>query len=537
MTLIQLPDELRSDVGEVQCLGTGGIATYRMSEFLIGDCPSGRRYFGMVASPQRNLNRTGLSATQETTLTGLEALLEGTYTRESVVEEAFIHAVMLLCDISGGEPEVVTLRSQTSTTWRRATEEEVVRYMSLPEPLDPTRIGSINGTDAGIYIDRKRLVYHTLLAGATGSGKSNCGANIIKAGLSLGFATVVYDHKPDYQDMGKPNGDLPSEQQMTIDARHWKLDTSSAGGQQIYVPASAFTPAALAATLMPFPNENQMREDLESSLEIYADMQECEKPGQAWRLCDWYDWLCGHGGNPPEADAAEPYFGYKPHKQTYKGMLRRVLRDNRKPSWVDGRSVSPAKRERDESSFMRGRSSSPSIRWFDPVGQLEPGKVLCIKVNGSESGRDYGLFLDFMLRAIYNARVEGQCPPVHHFIDEAQDIFNAEKSFKAAAEQTLSAQIRKGRSKSIAYTIAVQSAAAIPTDILNNLNSKVIMRHNDASEVKTAIGKATEGQRQQVQHFGPGQALVDMFGSTAVVQGKMLRSPFQLTIDMPEEDD
>ena len=55
------------------------------------------------------------------------------------------------------------------------------------------------------------------------------------------------------------------------------------------------------------------------------------------------------------------------------------------------------------------------------------------------------------------------------------------------------------------------------------------MRHNSATEVKTAIGKATDAQRQQTAFFGPGQALVDLYGSTAVVQGQMRLSPFELT--------
>jgi hypothetical protein len=526
MTLIQLPDDHSSELGEILCYCPGDVAAHRMGEFVIINCKAGQRvYFGMVSAPQRNHNRTGLTAREETTLSALEAVNDGIYQRASAVEEAFMYPVALLREVTLGKPEVITLRPQIAAIARTATEEEVVKFMALPEANAATCIGQIQGQDVGLYCDSKRLVYHTLLAGSTGAGKSNTGANMIKAGAELGFATVVYDHKPDYQDMEQANPEVPKDQQWAATVSRWCLDASSNGGTQVLVPASAFDPAMLAATLMPFDNERQMREDMETALENFADHRE-ERGLDVWTLADFYDWFTENGIATKQI---EPKLGYEPHKATLAGMLRRLCRTTRKPAWVDGIKVDPSKRDRPE--FMGRPSGRKTTQWFEPVEELAAGEVLCIKVNGSEAGRDYGLFLDFMLRQVYNARIdpEIECPPVHHFIDEAQDIFCANKGFKEAAERTLSTQIRKGRSKKIAFTVAVQSAESIPSDILNNLNSKIIMRHNSATEVKTAIGKATDAQRGMTAQFGPGQALVDLFGSTAVVQGKMRLSPCLLT--------
>lgn len=529
MTLIQLPDDHSSELGEILCYCPGDVAAHRMGEFVIINCIAGQRvYFGMVSAPQRNHNRTGLTAREETTLSALEAVNDGTYKRASAVEEAFMYPVALLREVTSGLPEVITLRPQIAAIARPATEEEVARYMALPEANAATCIGQIQGQDVGLYYDSKRLVYHTLLAGSTGAGKSNTGANMIKAGAELGFATVVYDHKPDYQDMEQANSEVPEDQQWSANVSRWCLDASSNGGTQVLVPASAFDPGILAATLFPYDNERQQREDMESTLEIFSIEQE-DRSVSSWTLADWFDWFCGDAGASVPPAQVEQKLGYVPNKATLGSMLRKVSRPSRKPSWVDGISVSPRHRGR-EDSFM-GRPGSRRPDWFEPVQELAAGEVLCIKVNGSEAGRDYGLFLDFMLRQVYNARIDPEidCPPVHHFIDEAQDIFCANKGFKEAAERTLSTQIRKGRSKEIAFTVAVQSAESIPSDILNNLNSKIIMRHNSATEVKTAIGKATDAQRGMTAQFGPGQALVDLFGSTAVVQGQMRLSPFELT--------
>lgn len=529
MTLIQLPDDHSSELGEILCYCPGDVAAHRMGEFVIINCEAGQRvYFGMVSAPQRNHNRTGLTAREETTLSALEAVNDGFYKRDSAVEEAFMYPVALLREVTSGRPEVITLRPQIASIARTATEEEVVRFMALPEANAATCIGQIQGQDVGLYYDSKRLVYHTLLAGSTGAGKSNTGANMLKAGAELGFATVVYDHKPDYQDMEQVNPEVPEDQQWSAAVSRWCLDASSNGGTQVLVPASAFDPEMLAATLFPYDNERQQREDMESTLEIFSIEQE-DRSVSYWTLADWFDWFCGDAGASVPPAQVEQKLGYVPNKNTLGSMLRKVSRPSRKPSWVDGTNVSPRHRER-EVGWM-GRPGSRRPDWFEPVEELAAGEVLCIKVNGSEAGRDYGLFLDFMLRQVYNARIdpEIECPPVHHFIDEAQDIFCANKGFKEAAERTLSTQIRKGRSKKIAFTVAVQSAESIPSDILNNLNSKIIMRHNSATEVKTAIGKATDAQRGMTAQFGPGQALVDLFGSTAVVQGQMRLSPCLLT--------
>jgi len=529
MTLIQLPDDHSSELGEILCYCPGDVAAHRMGEFVIIDCEAGQRvYFGMVSAPQRNHNRTGLSAKEETTLSALEAVNDGIYKRASAVEEAFMYPVALLREVTSGLPEVITLRPQIAAIARTATEEEVVKFMALPEANAATCIGRIQGQDVGLYYDSKRLVYHTLLAGSTGAGKSNTGANMLKAGAELGFATVVYDHKPDYQDMEQVNPDVPKDQQWAATVSRWCLDANSNGGTQVLVPASAFDPAMLAATLFPFDNERQQREDMESSLEIFNEDQS-DKGKDSWTLSAWFDWLVPDYLNPPKPDAVVEKIGYRPDPKTLTALIRKASKPSRKPSWVDGTNVSPRHRGR-EGGFM-GRPGSRRPDWFEPVKELAAGEVLCIKVNGSEAGRDYGLFLDFMLRQVYNARIDPEvdCPPVHHFIDEAQDIFCANKGFKEAAERTLSTQIRKGRSKKIAFTVAVQSAESIPSDILNNLNSKIIMRHNSATEVKTAIGKATDAQRGMTAQFGPGQALVDLFGSTAVVQGQMHLSPCLLT--------
>jgi DNA helicase HerA-like ATPase len=137
-----------------------------------------------------------------------------------------------------------------------------------------------------------------------------------------------------------------------------------------------------------------------------------------------------------------------------------------------------------------------------------------------------------MLKRVYDLKEQRHitCPVLHH-IDEAQDLFNGTKQFASAIGNVLSEGVRKGRSRQIAFTIAVQSAAQIPDDILNNLNTRIIHRHNRASEAQRALEKAADAQISMTKNFGPGEALVDLFGASAVVNARMRLSPFQLTTE------
>jgi len=45
------------------------------------------------------------------------------------------------------------------------------------------------------------------------------------------------------------------------------------------------------------------------------------------------------------------------------------------------------------------------------------------------------------------------------------------------------------------------------------------------------LEKAADAQIEMTKNFGPGEALVDLFGASAVVNARMRLSPFQLTTE------
>jgi len=562
MTLIQIPDTINSDLSLI-CGYTFNEPELSANDFVIvEDRASQRNYFGQVVGPQANLNRSALGPQDNATINAFEQLEQNNYAREVVVREVYFYQVNLIKDITQDPPSSVRRRPQIGSIARQATEDEIIRYLSLPPANESYRIGQIIDTNIGIYVNPRTLFYQTLIAGSTGSGKTNSCANYIRAALQMDFAVIIYDHKPDYQHIDRPNQDAidilnrngQTGQDTTwieggnADFYYLGEESSAFQGTPIAIPASEFDPAVLAAVMYYPPNETNSREEFETLLEEFDDERHADQNGNEpviWTLGDFFQWVTSYNPQSPNAPWQPPEHARERlggrQAQTYRAMVAKMLRRNRRPAWVDGGlPIRPTANP----NATRGRRASPSAavfgqdqtpqqpQWFDPTNLLQPGRALVIRVGQAGGGRDYGLFLNYMLKRVYDLKEQRQITfPVLHHIDEAQDLFNGSKQFASAIGNVLSEGVRKGRSRQIAFTIAVQSAAQIPDDILNNLNTRIIHRHNRASEAQRALEKAADAQISMTKNFGPGEALVDLFGASAVVNARMRLSPFQLTTE------
>ncbi|MEG4800216.1 DUF853 family protein [Microcoleus sp. ARI1-B5] len=557
MTLIQIPDTINSDLSLI-CGYTFNQPELSANDFVIvEDRASQRNYFGQVVGPQANLNRSALGPQDNATINAFEQLEQNNYAREVVVREVYFYQVNLIKDITQDPPSSARRRPQIGSIARQATEDEIIRYLSLPPADERYRIGQIIDTNIGVYVNSRTLFYQSLIAGSTGSGKTNSCANYIRAALQMDFAVIIYDHKPDYQHINRPNQDAidilnrngQTDQDTTwiegVNANFYYLGEESTAfqGTSIAIPASEFDPAVLAAVMYYPPNETNQREEFETLLEEFDDEQQANQNGNEpviWTLRDFFQWVTSNQNSwqPPES-ARERLAGKQ--ASTYKTMVSKMLRRNRRPAWVDGglpiRPTGNSNGNRniriDPNAAMLNLVQTPQQpQWFDPTTLLQTGRALVIRVGQAGGGRDYGLFLNYMLKRVYELKEQRHITfPVLHHIDEAQDLFNGSKQFASAMGNVLSEGVRKGRSRQIAFTIAVQSAAQIPDDILNNLNTRIIHRHNRASEAQRALEKAADAQISMTKNFGPGEALVDLFGASAVVNARMRLSPFQLTTE------
>lgn len=488
-----------------------GIGGYRAGAYVTVDDPIiGRQFFGQIVGPQVTINRTGLSPDDLTSIQAHEAVMAGDYTPEAVSSPCYVWRIQILLDLTNGEP--ASLRPSGHATVRLATEDELRKSLCLPDPIG-ARIGLVDGSDSvAIHLDRSRIVTHLLLAGATGSGKTNVAGNIIGSAVQQGFAVVVLDHKPDYQDVQHPNEH--SDRPKGFPTKHYTLASGlSMNGSSIYVPASDLPAVVLAEILFPDNKDKNQAEVFADILEIYG---ETEGYGHSWTLRDIVSWATRNGEQAAAIESAVGG-GFSADGRTLTAMIRKVRRSARKPDWIDGENV-------------RGGESFSGRYFRLDSSVVEAGKVLVLNVSGV-SGREYGLFLAYVLRELDNQKTDGRITcPVLTLIDEAQDIFNASARFKEVAAGPLDAMIRKGRSKDLAFCVAVQAADQVPESIINNLNSRIIMRHNSWKQAKAALPSVTDEQFAETMWYRPGQALVSMAGSVAVVKARMDRSPCKLTV-------
>jgi hypothetical protein len=258
-------------------------------------------------------------------------------------------------------------------------------------------------------------------------------------------------------------------------------------GTPIAIPASEFDPAVLAAVMYYPPNETNSREEFETLLEEFDDERQAEHNGNdrvIWTLRDFFQWVTSNNDRnwQPPAHTGDRFAGRQ--RSTYDAMVKKMLRRNRRPAWVDGglpirptaNSSGARGRRPSQSAAMLGLEQTPQQpQWFDPTNLLQPGRALVIRVGQAGGGRDYGLFLNYMLKRVYDLKEQRQITfPVLHHIDEAQDLFNGSKQFASAIGNVLSEGVRKGRSR--------QKMAH-----MNNLAKSKRIMLTDISEILTFV--------------------------------------------------
>lgn len=506
----QLYDDLNSDRMSARYVAFNE-PSLRAAQFVMIYCAASNRvFFGNVTGPALNFNRNSLSPTDNTAINQLEQIAKGAMDRQVAINEYFFYEITLLKEVVNGHAESVRVRPQIGAGARPATEREITDLLKLPNAAPEIQIGSLIDTKVPICVSKNVLMHHTLVAGSTGSGKTNTIASIVCAAISMGMCVLVFDHKPDYQHAHFRNDDGDENYyHPLIDVEYWYIGQPLAvdrrSENQISVAACDLDPLILVSTI--FYRDG---EELQAEICHYCLEQHIDQAGPRWTMDSFRSWIM----------AKQPaQLPIKPKAETFEAIKRKLHAPGRIPKWIDARPGTPT---------SRMFSSGPL---FQPADLIKLGHVIVIRVGSEASdGREYGLLLSYILDKINQRAERHQLPcPMLISIDEAQDIFSASKNFKQIALGMLDRHIRKGRSKRIGYLIGVQAADAVPESIINNLNSRIIHRHNSYEQVRTAANMATEDQRKMTNTFGAGEALAFLNASNGIVHARMRRSPFKLT--------
>jgi len=130
-------------------------------------------------------------------------------------------------------------------------------------------------------------------------------------------------------------------------------------------------------------------------------------------------------------------------------------------------------------------------------------------------------------------------------VDEAHRIFDNESRHSATLARSFERVMREGRSVDHSIILSLQNASQIPDRVMNNLNSKVVMRQNSKAEADAATQTMGKEFSIQATRLGTGHALVSLWEARATVLAQMAPSPFELmrtdnetdAIVLSEEDD
>jgi hypothetical protein len=503
-------------------------------------------WLGQIVEPQRNVPLQGLTRDNPSNIAAMERVLAGTVEVSVFLRQVYYYRIRLLGEINKetNKLQSVRRRPRAGSLGRPAETVEVVKYMDLPTFTENywttwknNVIGKISSTQIPVPIGTETIFYHTLVAGATGSGKSNTVANIIKAAQTLGINVIVLDHKPDYKDIDQPNDEqglfvkfskmgFSPNKLSNVDffilagsphERKNKDETS------ITVSASSVSTHMLATTLFYQAKEELQAEVFGTLLEAFSE----EKKGSLWTLENFMTWFNNKKkakDSSGKSDLAQYFHNEEPNQQVI-GTAYKIKQ--RKPKWMDAID----EETEDLQQVIPGNNHKKPLGYFNVESYLKNiGKILSIRINAE--GREYGLFLSFLLKEVYNLRIANKIQPTLIVIDEAQDIFNGSRAVRSTAEFTINNHLRKGRSKQIGFIFSVQSASEIPDTIANNLNSRIIHRQNSGEDIKSAIPNAPKELVQTTLSFGPGEALVSLYKARGTIHVEMAPSPFLLTKDL-----
>lgn len=527
--LIQLADDgLAKDPNQVILAGDAVHDAHKGS-FLMGtdSINPDRLYFGQIVECQSNVNRDALGRFDPVSLNRMSELLKGKGSRDALIRDIHIYVVRLHGMRQSDDLSSVTVRPNIGTTYRPATADEVRRFVGLPSGEGAIPIGHLMNSDIPLCLTRGILKTHILVAGSTGSGKTHTCAQIVNAANELGACVIILDPKPDYQFIDSPDeGGRHLEDVLFFSLSEAGRVRSEHEEDLISVQTSDLDAKMLAGAVYHLPSDITHLANIAYLLELFREKKEGED-GWTWgQFCSWAKTV---------VSIPETWGGEKLNVNTKDALMRRLTpRQYPIPKWVD--RVIPYQRGSGKThasvlgyvddSLGGGRCESFALKSL-----VEPGRVIVIRVPPSESGsREYALLLDYLRREAYELRPENMTP-VLFLADEAADLFRGTSTFVDTVKRVLDDAIRKGRSQNIGFVLAVQNAGVLPPEILNNLLTQFLGRHQNIDGVSKACGGVFDKELLSLLYtLAPGEFLVSINGTKAPVQAKINRSPFKLHV-------
>lgn len=527
-TLIQFHDETNSPAG-ITLLANDTHEQLPMMSYIVTS-ENGLDYFAQTQAPTLWLNQNASRRYDPSSLDTLQRIDRREFGTEAYFTLSQFYSAEILAERSGQGPIIAPMtRSKAGSSWALASAVETETFLKLvqhgPSIGHVAGIKTRDGEVISVRLSAEMLRHHLLLAGATGSGKSNTNVNVVLTAQQAGFCTLIYDMKPDYCEIDQAN-DEPLALGTPLGVagvRFWALGISDmrANETAVSVCACDLDPAKLAQVIFYRPGEELQQEMGEQLMSGFADLQN----DHPWTISDFIQWLMRFA-DAPAAEAAMP-FRVVFNKQTFNALRGKITRAGRIPSWIDAGVFA----QQGQARQAFGAAARSSVAADQIFAQLDRGSVHVIRVRADADGRSYALFLDYAMRKVADLRRDQpeRTPSVLHLIDEVADLFkSSNRRLALAMEGTLDEQIRKGRSLSIGFVLSAQSAGHIPERIRHNLNSVIVFHHHQPKILQEILPVMSDAMRDMASKLQPGEALVQLFKTHGLLRCRMHQSPAKL---------
>jgi hypothetical protein len=222
------------------------------------------------------------------------------------------------------------------------------------------------------------------------------------------------------------------------------------------------------------------------------------------------------------------------HEKTGPSILRKVNARRGWFPWLDavGTPLRPAvANHRYRASVLDG--GARTVKAFDLKALVAPGRILVIDYSHMDD-QSYAVLLSYFLRECQRYRKESvrpgdlPRPGLVQLVDEAHRVFDNRTKHGPALAGTFGGVMREGRSVDHSIILSLQNASQVHQRVMNNLNSKIVMRQNSRAEADAATETMGKDFALQAMRLGTGHALVSLHESRATVLAQMAPSPYEL---------
>lgn len=531
--MIVLHDSASTDLSHIQAI-SDLVEGFSLFDYVRIDQTDGNAWIGQIVQPNRNISTVG-DRLDPTILHGLELMQN--HSDVQSVNSIQVFDILILGEYDERQMLTPRLRPLPGAVVNRLERDDTIRVIGISAYSEDDNSSNVigillNADNVPLCINADKFNYHIMIAGGTGSGKSNAAANLIYQAARYNKCVLVHDAKPDYRLIGNPNTDENVTPLWdTFQEFHLQPQGATALSRigfygtcdpnqvdsVVGMRASDFSPTMLSGFFLKPPTDSELQ--IEGFASAVNTLNETRRSYSV-------DDILGLVEQRMDEENTDPRIHI--HPSTGAAILRKVNNRRRQVPWLD--AIDQVINGRNQNRLTSSRLDTPSqvVEEFDLERFVQPGSIISIEYSGMDE-ESYALILSYFLRICQDYRRQpGHEIGIVQLVDEAHRIFDNESRHSGTLAHSFARVMREGRSVDHSIILSLQNASQIPHRVMNNLNTKIVMRQNSKYEADAATQTMGREFSAESMRLGTGHALVSMHESIATVLAHMAPSPYEL---------